>query len=82
MSEISFIVKDRQADSSGKGFIKIGLPASTKPPKTTNELLTILNTLKNSQYLNPTVQVGFDYTLDFILEAGHGFPYVLDFTLE
>ena len=81
MSNISFIVKDRDV-SGNVGRIAIGQPDSTLGMLTDNEVLKILNALKYSHYLNADVQAGFDYVLDFVLEGRETFPYALDFELQ
>ena len=55
---------------------------SDKPQLGTNELPIILNAIKHSELMDSDVQRGFDYTLDFPMNAGFGFPYALDFALE
>lgn len=67
MSDIAFKVHARSVVEEGVGGIRIGLPSSTKDQLTNNELLTILNTLKRSHYLDPATASGFPYSFgDFI----------------
>ena len=80
MSNINFSVREREV-SAGGVRITIGMPISDREPVHNNELLNILNTLKRSQWANPTAQVGFDYTLDFAFDTPDRFPYALDMTL-
>ncbi len=49
-------------------------------PLMTNEIPILLNSLKHQGESNRWD--GFDYTLDFSMEAGRGFPYFFDFNLE
>ncbi|MBR4533874.1 MAG: hypothetical protein IKO85_04950 [Bacteroidaceae bacterium] len=81
MNKIGFIVEDRDVAPNGVVHLSIRMLNSDKPQLTTNELPIILNALKHSQLMDAEVQVGFDYTLDFEMEAGFGFPHVLDFEL-
>lgn len=81
-NKIGFIVEGREIHANGVVKLSIRMLNSDKPQLTTNELPIILNALKHSRYLDETAHVGFDYTLDFPMEAGIGFPYVLDFGLE
>lgn len=46
------------------------------------ELLVILNQIRHSKWTDRESHVGFEYTLDFPLSLGHGFPYILDMWLE
>jgi len=48
----------------------------------TNEFPIVLNALKNSQYTDAELQIGFTYTFPFPLARGWGFPYVFDFEIE
>lgn len=80
MSEISFIVKSREA-SQGSGRISIGLPNSSRDMLSENELLKILNTLKNSHLLDEKSSAGFEYILDFELTGRDTFPYALEMIL-
>ena len=67
MSDIRFKVHSRKVEEEGKGYIRIGMPSSTKAMTSNNELLNILNTLKRSHYLDPSTAAGFPYTFgDFI----------------
>ena len=77
-AKIDFIVQNKEVHSSGIIKLTIGLINSTKQQLTTNELPIILNTIKNSYLMDSTIQMGFDYTLDFAMTAGFGFPDVLD----
>ena len=81
-NKIGFIVEGREIHANGVVKLSIRMLNSDKSQLTTNELPIILNALKRSHYLDETAHVGFDYTLDFPMEAGIGFPYVLDFGLE
>ena len=82
MAKIGFLVQGREILSNGMVKISIGLLNSTKSQLGTNELPIILNSIKQTHLLDPTSHIGFDYTLDFPLAAGHGFPYALDFVIE
>ena len=79
MSDIGFKVHSRKVDGEGQGCIRIGMPTSTKDMLGNNELLNILNTLKRSRHLDPSAQVGFEYTFDFAFEGVGRFPYGFDF---
>ena len=80
MSKINFIVRKREI-ATGRTTLAIQMLGSTKPMATNNELLNILHTLKRTHYLDPTAQVGFDYTLDFAFDTPDRFPYARDMTL-
>lgn len=77
-NKIGFIVEGREVHANGVVKISIRMLNSDKPELITNELPIILNALKRSRYIDETAAVGFDYTLDFVMEAGFGFPYALD----
>ena len=79
MSDIGFKVHSRSVKEEGQGCIRIGMPTSTKAMLDNNELLNILNTLKRSRHLDPSAQVGFEYTFDFAFEGVGKFPYGFDF---
>lgn len=67
MSDIRFKVHSRKVVEEGQGYIRIGMPSSTKVMDENNELLNILNTLKRSHYLDPSTASGFPYSFgDFI----------------
>lgn len=78
VDKIGFIVENREVHPNGVVKIAVRMLVSDKPELTTNELPIILNALRHSHFLDDTAQVGFDYTLDFPMEAGFGFPYALD----
>ena len=81
--KIGFKIEGREVLANGMVKITIGSFNSTKKELQTNELPIILNTIKHSSHLfEPETHVGFDYTLDFPLARGFGFPYVLDFALQ
>lgn len=77
-NKIGFIIEDREVHANGVVKVSIRMLNSDKPQLTTNELPLILNAIKHSELMDDTVQMGFDYTLDFEMEAGFGFPYALD----
>lgn len=79
--ELSWVVERQQKDAEGVR-LSVRLVSSSRPQLTNNELLVILNQLRHSAYVDPQGHVGFDYTLDFPLAQGHGFPYALDMRLE
>lgn len=81
-NKIGFTVQGREVLANGVVKVSIRLLNSDKPELTTNELPIILNALKHSDILDAETHVGFDYTLDFPMMAGFGFPYALDFELE
>lgn len=81
-NKIGFTVQGREVLTNGVVKVSIRLLNSNKPELTTNELPIILNALKHSEILDAETHVGFDYTLDFPMMAGFGFPYALDFELE
>lgn len=81
-NKIGFIVEGREIHSNGVVKLSIRMLNSDKPQVTTNELPIILNAIKHSHLMDETSHVGFDYTLDFPMMAGFGFPYALDFELE
>lgn len=81
-NKIGFTVQGREVLANGVVKVSIRLLNSDKPELTTNELPIILNALKHSDILDAETHVGFDYTLDFPMTAGFGFPYALDFELE
>lgn len=81
-NKIGFTVQGREVLANGVVKVSIRLLNSNKPELTTNELPIILNALKHSEILDAETHVGFDYTLDFPMMAGFGFPYALDFELE
>lgn len=62
-------------DSGAARFVFTGGQGSSEIP-------VILNQLRHSKLADHTQHTGFDYTLDFPLAKGHGFPYILDLTLE
>ena len=80
-AKIGFIVQGHEVQENGFVKVSVRMLNSTKQQLTTNELPIILNTIKHSSLVDPELHVGFDYTLDFPMEAGFGFPYVLDFEL-
>lgn len=82
MAKIGFIVQGREVLENGIVKVSVRMLNSTKPQLTTNELPIILNAIKHSHLLDKSAHVGFDYTFDFPMERGFGFPYVLDFELE
>lgn len=72
----------RRTGKSGRAIkVSLSLPESTLEELSTNEMQKIYNAIKHSEYMDANAQVGFDYTLDFPLEAGFGFPYILDFAM-
>lgn len=77
-NKIGFIIENREVHANGVVKVSIRMLNSDKPQLTTNELPIILNAIKHSELMDDTVQRGFDYTLDFEMEAGFGFPYALD----
>lgn len=77
-NKIGFIIEDREVHQNGVVKVSIRMLNSDKPQLTTNELPIILNAIKHSELMDATVQRGFDYTLDFVIEEGFGFPYALD----
>lgn len=77
-NKIGFIIEDREVHQNGVVKVSIRMLNSDKPQLTTNELPIILNAIKHSELMNASVQRGFDYTLDFVIEEGFGFPYALD----
>lgn len=77
-NKIGFIIEDRETHQNGVVKVSIRMLNSDKPELTTNELPLILNALKHSELMDSSVQRGFDYTLDFVIEEGFGFPYALD----
>lgn len=81
-NKIGFIVEGRETHANGVVKVSVRMLNSDKPELTTNELPIILNAIKHSHLMDETTHVGFDYTLDFPMMAGFGFPYVLDFELE
>ena len=81
-NKIGFKVEGREILPNGMVKVTIGMLNSDKAQLTTNELPIILNAIKHTSLLLPETHVGFDYTLDFPLARGFGFPYVLDFGLE
>ena len=82
MDKIGFIVQGREILENGMVKVSVRMLNSTKSQLTTNELPIILNSIKNSYLLDKSAHVCFDYTFDFPMEKGFGFPYVLDFELE
>ena len=82
MAKIGFIVQGREVLQNGMVKVSVRMLNSTKPQLTTNELPIILNSIKHSHLLDQSAHVDFDYTFDFPMEKGFGFPYVLDFELE
>ena len=81
-NKIGFIVEEREVHPNGVMKVSIRMLNSDKPQLGTNELPIILNAIKHSELMDSDVQRGFDYTLDFPMNAGFGFPYALDFELE
>ena len=79
MSDIGLKIISRDAVIDGQGKLTISMPTSTKAMLDNNELLNILNTLKRSRHLDPSAQVGFEYTFDFAFEGVGKFPYGFDF---
>ena len=81
-NKVGFIVKDRETFDNGVAKVTIRMLHSDKPTLATNELPLILHSLKDSQYVDAEVQIGFTYTFPFVLSVGHGFPYVFNFEIE
>lgn len=81
---VSFIAGEWQTDAaSGVDKVEVKMISSQMPRLSHNELLTVLHRIRMMRRLqDKRAHRGFDYTLDFPLEAGFGFPYVLDFGLE
>lgn len=79
--KIGFMVQGHEVQENGFVKVTVRMLNSTKPQLLTNELPIILNSIKHSNLLDPERHMGFDYTLDFPLEADFGFPYCLDFEL-
>ena len=77
-NKIGFIIENREVHPNGVVKVSIRMLNSDKPQLTTNELPIILNAIKHSELMDANVQRGFDYTLDFVIEEGFGFPYALD----
>ena len=77
-NKIGFIIENREVHANGVVKVSIRMLSSDKPQLTTNELPLILNAIKHSELMDAAAQKGFDYTLDFKVEAGFGFPYALD----
>ena len=79
---IGFLVEGREVTDDGNVKVSVKMLNSGKSQLSTNEFPIILNALKNSQYTDPELQIGFTYTFPFPLARGWGFPYVFDFDIE
>lgn len=77
-NRIGFIIEDREVHANGVVKVSIRMLGSDKPKLSTHELPYILNAIRHSELMESDVQKGFDYTLDFAMEQGFGFPYALD----
>ena len=77
-NKIGFIIEGKEIHDNGVVKVSVRMLNSDKPQLTTNELPLILNAIKHSELMDSDLQRGFDYTLDFALEQGFGFPYALD----
>lgn len=77
-NKIGFVVEGKEVHQNGVVKVSIRMLNSDKPQLTTNELPLILNAIRHSELMESEVQKGFDYTLDFAMEQGFGFPYALD----
>lgn len=77
-NKIGFIIEGKEIHDNGVVKVSVRMLNSDKPQLTTNELPLILNAIKHSELMDSDLQRGFDYTLDFAMEQGFGFPYALD----
>lgn len=80
---VSFIAGTRQQQGE-VGMVSVRMVSSAMPRLGHNELLTVLHRIRTARRQQDSWLAGcFDnYTFDFAMEAGFGFPYVLDFSLE
>lgn len=76
------VIVDRKDVKDGHVRLTIRMLNSSKAMVKTNEMPIILNSIKASGMIDPTIQRGFTYTFPFELSQGHGFPYLLDMNLE